>query len=204
MEKTSAEYAANSQAENEREERIVIELGSMESERALHGGERRSQVQPLSSGQMESLAALCDTFLPSIDICNEAVDADYVAFYRTSASMAGTSQRVEELITERMHHPKLFLMRLSLWLLATWIGTFILCGKASLDSHFPYFQRFSKVSQKKREEIMRLWSNSFFPLLRMLFLAMKLLSLLAFFTQVRATQFCYTSLLYLFYHEKKR
>ncbi|KAL6980003.1 long-chain-alcohol oxidase [Sarracenia purpurea var. burkii] len=31
---------------------------------------------------------------------------------------------------------------------------------------------------------MRSWSNSFFPLLRMLFLGLKLLSLLAFFTQV--------------------
>ncbi|KAL6980004.1 long-chain-alcohol oxidase [Sarracenia purpurea var. burkii] len=95
MEETGAEYVAKSQAENEREEHLVIELGSIESERALHGGERRSRARPLSAGQMESLAALCDTFVPSIDVSNHAVDDDSVlTFYRTSASTAGASLRV--------------------------------------------------------------------------------------------------------------
>ncbi|KAL6953273.1 long-chain-alcohol oxidase [Sarracenia purpurea var. burkii] len=142
MEQTRVDYIINSQAENKREERVATELGSIQSERVLDGGGRRSRVRPLSSWEMESIVALCDTFLPSIDVSNHAVDHDSVAtFYRTSASMAGATERVKELITERLQHPGLLLMRFTLWLLATWIGTFFLCGRASLDSHFPYFQR---------------------------------------------------------------
>ncbi|GER30320.1 long-chain-alcohol oxidase [Striga asiatica] len=44
--------------------------------------------------------------------------------------------------------------------------------------------RFSKVSPKKREEILLSWSTSFFFLLRILFAALKIFTLLTFFTQV--------------------
>ncbi|XP_040985755.1 long-chain-alcohol oxidase FAO4A-like [Juglans microcarpa x Juglans regia] len=83
-----------------------------------------------------------------------------------------------------MEHPKKWMIRLALFLLSTWIGTFILCGRASLSSKVPYFQRFSQVSRQKREEIVISWSLSFFYKLRMLFRTMKLLVLYVFFTQV--------------------
>ncbi|GMP95141.1 hypothetical protein CsSME_00044301 [Camellia sinensis var. sinensis] len=166
----------------------VIELGSIDSQRLIDGVGQRTQppLKSLSSAQMESLSALCDTFLPSINVSNgTTIDDDSLAtFYRTSATMAGTQHRVEELIMVKLQHPKLFLMRLTLWFLSTWIGTLILCGRASLSSHFPYFQRFSKVSQQKREEIVHSWSVSFIYLLRMFFLSAKFLILLTFFTQV--------------------
>lgn len=92
--------------------------------------------------------------------------------------------QVGGLISERLKHPKLWMMRLALWFLSTWIGSFILCGRASLSSQFPYFQSFPQMSQQKREEILLSWSLSFFYLLRMLFKTMKLLTLLVFFTQV--------------------
>ena len=88
------------------------------------------------------------------------------------------------MMSERMQHPKLFLARLVLWLLSTWIGTLIVCGRPSLSTHFPYFQWFAKVSPKKREEILMSWSLSYFSLLRMLFISLKFLILLVFFTQV--------------------
>ncbi|XP_057479565.1 LOW QUALITY PROTEIN: long-chain-alcohol oxidase FAO4A [Actinidia eriantha] len=148
-------------------------------------GERKPPVNSLSCGQKECITALCDTFLPSISVANDAnVDESIAMFLGTSASMAGTPQRVEELIEERMQHPKLWLLRLAFWMLSTWLGTFILCGRRSLSSNFPYFQKFSKVSQKKREEIVLSWSVSYFSIMRMLFLGTKFVTLLAFFTQV--------------------
>ncbi|KAM3734457.1 hypothetical protein ACB098_10G015800 [Castanea mollissima] len=144
----------------------------------------REKVNSLSSWEMDSLIALCDTFLPSIDVSNLTINDSVVKFYTTSASMAGTPERVGALISDRLKHPKKWLMRVALWVLSTWIGTLILCGRASLSSQFPYFQRFSQVSPQKREEIVLSLSLSYFYLLRMLSKAMKILTLYAFFTQV--------------------
>uniref|UniRef100_A0A5B7C2C7 long-chain-alcohol oxidase n=1 Tax=Davidia involucrata TaxID=16924 RepID=A0A5B7C2C7_DAVIN len=168
------------------EDDTLIELGSIDSQR-YHTvlAETKLYVNSLSSRQMESLTALCDTFLPPINISNHTIDDDpVVTFYRTSASMAGTPQRLGGLISERLEHPKLPLNRLILWFLSTWIGTFIICGRASLSSRFPYFQRFSQLSLQKRQEIVLSWSLSYFSLLRMLFVGLRLLILLVFFTQV--------------------
>ncbi|CAA0838834.1 Long-chain-alcohol oxidase FAO4A [Striga hermonthica] len=147
---------------------------------------------PFSAGQMEALTALCDTLLPSVDISGDDLRRqdlhapldDVIRFYQTSASMAGTPQLVGEFIGEKVKHPKIYLAKLALFLLSTWLGTFVLCGIKSLSHKFPYFQRFSKVSPKKREEILLSWSTSFFFLLRILFAALKIFTLLTFFTQV--------------------
>ncbi|KAK4557380.1 hypothetical protein RGQ29_007223 [Quercus rubra] len=149
-----------------------------------NGREKGERVNSLSSWEMDSLIALCDTFLPSIDVSNLTSDDSVVKFYTTSASMAGTPERVGALISDRLKHPKKWLMRVALWVLSTWIGTLILCGRASLSTQFPYFQRFSQVSPQKREEIVLSLSFSYFYLLRMLSKAMKILTLYAFFTQV--------------------
>ncbi|XP_052210887.1 long-chain-alcohol oxidase FAO4A-like [Diospyros lotus] len=148
------------------------------------GEGRRTRGSSLSGGQMESLAALCDTFFPAVNISGDTSDDYVAAYYRTSASMAGTPQGVAEMITQRLQHPKLVLFRLAIWLLSTCFGTLILCGRKSLSSHFPYLQRFAKVRAEKREEIVKSWSLSFISHLRMLFFAFKILTLLVFFTQV--------------------
>ena len=88
------------------------------------------------------------------------------------------------MISERLEHPKLWMIRVVLWLLSTWFGTFIICGLASMSSHFPYFQSFPQVSPHKRHEIVLSWSLSYFSLIRMLFRSLKLVTLLVFFTQV--------------------
>lgn len=93
-------------------------------------------------------------------------------------------QQLGGLLSGRMKHPKLYLIRLSLWALSTWIGTLILCGRKSLTPHFPYLKTFSQLSPQTRQDILLSWSRSFFPLLRMLYLGLKILSLLVFFTQV--------------------
>ncbi|KAK6251625.1 hypothetical protein SCA6_005630 [Theobroma cacao] len=144
---------------------------------------RNCYVNSISSREMESLTAICDAFLPSLHV--SAADADAVAtFYQSSASMAATPERVGGLLSERMEHPKKWMIRLALWLLSTWLGTFILCGPRSLSTNFPFFHTFSQLSQQKREEILLSWSLSFFYHLRMLFKSTKLLTLLVFFSQV--------------------
>lgn len=87
-------------------------------------------------------------------------------------------------MSNKLKHPKLWLLRLTLWMLSTCIGTFILCGMRSLRSSFPYMQSFSQLSQQRREDIMRSWSLSYFSLIRMAFNTLKFLILLVFFTQV--------------------
>nr|POF22955.1 long-chain-alcohol oxidase fao4a [Quercus suber] len=58
-----------------------------------NGREKGERVNSLSSWEMDSLIALCDTFLPSIDVSNLTTDDSVVKFYTTSASMAGTPER---------------------------------------------------------------------------------------------------------------
>ncbi|KAK9095714.1 hypothetical protein Scep_027183 [Stephania cephalantha] len=145
----------------------------------------------LSARQMDSLNALCDTIWPSLSPPTHnhhhhhltMLDHSLLTYYTTSASMAATPQRLGGLISQRLQHPALFLLRLALWLLSTWFGTFILCGVLSVSTEFPYLHSFSKVSQKKREKIIRGWSCSSLYLLRMLFQSFKMLVLLVFFTQ---------------------
>ena len=64
-----------------------------------NGREKGERVNSLSSWEMDSLIALCDTFLPSIDASNLTSDDSVVKFYTTSASMAGTPERV------RLYYP---------------------------------------------------------------------------------------------------
>ncbi|KAM7274466.1 hypothetical protein ACFE04_016332 [Oxalis oulophora] len=138
----------------------------------------------LSGREMESLTAICDTFLPSINVDSAKTDESLDRFFRCSASMNGTPQHVGGVICERLRHPKKWLLRATLWMLATRIGCVILCGSACVSTKFPYFHVFSELTQKKREEILHCWSLSYIPLLGMFFRAIKFISFLIFFTQV--------------------
>lgn len=93
------------------------------------------------------------------------------------------------LISEKLKHPSTWLFLLTLWLLSTWFGTFILCGMASLSMKFPFFHSYPDLSPEKRQKILKSWSLSYFRLLRMFFRTIKLLTLLSFFTQVRVLCF---------------
>uniref|UniRef100_A0A6N2K581 long-chain-alcohol oxidase n=1 Tax=Salix viminalis TaxID=40686 RepID=A0A6N2K581_SALVM len=181
--------------EQQEEGSMVIDLGSIDAQRLFVGGENKQSlyVNSLSSREMESLTAICDTLFPSVYGSNmmaaaAAADDGYTnsisSFYRSSASMAGTPQRVGGLFCERVEHPKKWLIRLTLYVLSTWIGTFVLCGLDSMSPSFPFFLRFSQISQTKRERILLSWSTSFFYLLRMLFKSIKLFIPLVFFSQV--------------------
>ncbi|WJX88250.1 Long-chain-alcohol oxidase fao4a, variant 2 [Trifolium repens] len=185
---------------NEAKVHTVVELGGFDTKSLLcdvvdfEESEKQQQQQKkqlplknsLSPRQMKSLVALCDTILPSI-IDNKVVsssDESVNNFYRTSASMAGTPERVANLVSEKLNHPSTKLFTLTLWLLSTWFGTLILCGIASLSTKFPFFLSFPELSSEKRQKIIQSWSTSCLRLLKMLFRTIKLLTLLVFFTQV--------------------
>ncbi|XP_020227340.2 long-chain-alcohol oxidase FAO4A [Cajanus cajan] len=169
----------------------VIELGSITIDThkfLLSGGEREKKLHPLTNSlsprQMKSLSALCDTILPSVDKFVDTSDESVTKFYQTSASMAGTPQRIGGMISEKLKHPLTGLMKLVLWLLSTWFGTFIFCGMACLSTKFPFIHTYPHLPMDKRQEIMRSWSLSYIPHFRMLFRTIKLLTLLIFFTQI--------------------
>ncbi|XP_043695680.1 long-chain-alcohol oxidase FAO4A-like [Telopea speciosissima] len=140
-------------------------------------------VKSLSSNQMETLSSICDTFLPSINLSGNYDDSVHT-FYKTCASMAGTHEHVGVMIAETLKHPLMPVLLLTIWMLSTWFGTFLLCGTASISTRFPYFHKFSDLPQKKREQIFLSWSLSFLHPLRMFFRTLKYLTMLVFFSQV--------------------
>ncbi|KAL8138704.1 hypothetical protein V2J09_004705 [Rumex salicifolius] len=171
----------------EKEESRAIDL----EKQRLFMEKKGNYVNMLSWREMDSLTALCDTFLPSVNPPNDAVriprvvtvDDPTVKFFNTSASMAGTPDYIGGLISQRLRS-HVFLTRLTLFFLSTWIGTLILCGKSSLSSKYPFFHKFSELDHETRQKITISWSSSCIKHLRMLFLGIKSLILLAFFTQV--------------------
>ncbi|KAG1355454.1 Long-chain-alcohol oxidase FAO4A [Cocos nucifera] len=132
---------------------------------------------------MDSLTAISDTLLPSIDLPG-ARNESIRAFYLTSASMIGTPEIVGGYLSGRLRHKLLGLLRLSLWLLSTWYGTFIFCGTRCVSCRFPFIHKFSDIDPKRREQILSSWSSSPIYLYRQLFRGLKFLILLFYFTQV--------------------
>lgn len=58
---------------------------------------KNGQFGSLSFRQMDSLSAICDTFMPSIDansLHQENMDDSFIKFLHTSSSMNGTPQHV--------------------------------------------------------------------------------------------------------------
>ncbi|CAN8231359.1 unnamed protein product [Cochlearia groenlandica] len=158
-----------------------VEIGSLQ-----HNDETKPFYKnSLTAREMESLVAICDTLIPSIDGSRVGhVDDDVAGYYSASASLTGTPDRVARLMCERLHHPKKRILRVALWSLSTWIGSLVLCGRRSFTGEFPYFRRFCRLPEKHREEILVNWSTSYFVLLRMFFKSIKLITTLVFFTQV--------------------
>ncbi|KAJ0970961.1 hypothetical protein J5N97_018920 [Dioscorea zingiberensis] len=166
---------------------------SVDVEAALsfnNGGAKPPPVNKLTAREMDSLTALSDTLLPSIDlsspnnITTTPPNPTLHTFFFSSASMVGTPEIVGRYISGKLQHVMLGVLRLALWLLSTWYGTFFFCGIKSMSSQFPYFHKFSQLDAKRREEIMRSWSLSSVYLFRQLFMVLKLLVMIVYFTQL--------------------
>ncbi|GAB2222373.1 hypothetical protein Drorol1_Dr00013589 [Drosera rotundifolia] len=164
--------------------------------REIKGSSRRrrrlvSYVNKLSSRETQSLAALCDTFLPAVKCPMGACDArdagveydELVRFFNTSAAVTGTPDHIGGLISQRLGH-HVVMSRLALWMLSSSLGTLIMGGRAGFSSQFPYVKKFSRLPLEKRQRILLSWSLSWFWLYRMAYTGTKLLIFLSFFTQL--------------------
>ncbi|KAG6548688.1 hypothetical protein Mapa_009843 [Marchantia paleacea] len=154
-----------------------------------------------SKGQMEALAAICNTFVPSLPLeasglAQNADNAEEIlakskldgisAFYRLDAVEADVPDKVARLFAQRMKDFPLFLIGAGLWLLSTYLGTFLMCGLLCRSSRFPFVHRFPDMSFAKREMVLHNWAHSFIPSLQKIYKLCKGYTLFCFYTKVGA------------------
>lgn len=84
--------------DSEKKEYTILGISSQISPAEDEGRDNKhsyNYARSLSSREMESLIALCDTLIPSIDISKDGVVDDSLdKLYHTSASMIGTPNQV--------------------------------------------------------------------------------------------------------------
>ncbi|KAJ4955942.1 hypothetical protein NE237_012725 [Protea cynaroides] len=175
----------------------VEEPKSRECHPLLRGGRRVDRYSHgLSSSQMESLSAICETFIPSIPSqdplhvgSKEVPSAKTVqSFFNASGSEKPIPDEVAELFVKRGSRQLVGLVRLILWLLSTRLGTLLICGFLCFGSRWPFIHKFSEISLQKRELILINWSKERFLVpLRGVFLIIKVFCFFTFFSQTDET-----------------
>lgn len=77
------------------------------------------------------------------------------------------------------------LIRIVMWLLATRLGTLLLCGSLCFCEKWPFVCNFSAMPLKNREEALKRWSkNKIFTFIRVALASIRILSLYVFFSRV--------------------
>ncbi|XP_022940421.1 long-chain-alcohol oxidase FAO1-like [Cucurbita moschata] len=164
---------------------------------------RRSECHPLlrgtrsnkfthgfSAAEMESITAICDTVLPSLPFdsqgkTNASDIASVEAFYAASGSRSPIPDEVAEMITKIGLIEIVILIRIVMWLLATRLGTLLLCGSLCFSEKWPFVCNFSAMPLKNREEALKRWSkNKIFTFIRVALASIRILSLYIFFSRV--------------------
>ncbi|XP_021753951.1 long-chain-alcohol oxidase FAO4A-like [Chenopodium quinoa] len=168
---------------NKKGEHLVIDLGSIDTQSLLNEGDKRIYTNKLSAREMDALTALCDTIIPAVDPPETATDECVIKFYKTSASITGCPEHIGRLISHRLRH-HVFLLRFFFLMLSTRLGTFVFGGIHSLSPCFPFVFKFSQLPLEKQQRLILSLSNSCFFLYRWAFVGVRLLILLAFYTQV--------------------
>nr|XP_010920358.1 long-chain-alcohol oxidase FAO2 [Elaeis guineensis] len=160
----------------------------------LRGGRRREKgdySHGFSPSQIQSLAAMCEAFVPSLPMEEFHVTSgkedpptkSLQAFYRASGSEFPMPDEVAELMVKRGLKEALLLVKLVLWLLATKLGTLVLCRSLSLCGRFPFINKFSDMPIEKREEAFKRWNKeNFFTPLRLVFVMVKVFCLYIFYS----------------------
>ncbi|KAJ4969182.1 hypothetical protein NE237_015883 [Protea cynaroides] len=166
---------------------------SRECHPLLRGGRRiESYSHGFSSYQMESLSAICETFIPSIPLedtihvgSKEVPSSKAVqAFFNASASQKPIPDEVAEIIVKRAPPEPVGLVRIILWLLSTRLGTLLLCGTLCLGWEWPFIHKFSEMSLQKRELVLKNWSTARFLVpLRGVFQLIKAFCFFTFFSR---------------------
>ncbi|CAI0434535.1 unnamed protein product [Linum tenue] len=169
----------------------------------LRGGRKKmtsssSYSHGLSSGQIQSLSALCEAFIPPLpppdqkNIINQEIPVErqqeaLASFYGASGSQSPIPDEVAELIVRRGLPEAVLVVKLVLKLLSSRLGTLLLCGFCSLDWKWPFMLSFSEIPLERREQILQKWrgeKRKMLTPLRVVFAVIKIFSLFVFFTRI--------------------
>ncbi|KAK1379767.1 Long-chain-alcohol oxidase [Heracleum sosnowskyi] len=145
----------------------------------------------LSSSEIETLASICDVFLPSIPKDSvtfkgngDQTDEHIQSFLQASGSENYVPEEVAEIITKGVFFEAVLVVRLVLILLSSRLGTFLLCGFLCLGNKWPYLNTFSSIPLEKREQVVQNWyKNWFLTPIRLGFIFIKFLCVWVFFSQ---------------------
>ncbi|XP_059447719.1 long-chain-alcohol oxidase FAO1-like [Corylus avellana] len=158
----------------------------------LRGGRRGESKysHTFTAAEMQSLGSICETILPSLP-SNSLEGEEYQpsnvlqSFCKASGSQTPIPDQVAELLVKRALKESLILTRVVLWLLATRLGTLLLCGSLCFCEEWPFIQSFSRIPLEKREQVLQKWSRSrYLTPVRCAFVYIKILCLFVFFSQV--------------------
>ncbi|KAL7598027.1 hypothetical protein Lser_V15G27078 [Lactuca serriola] len=153
----------------------------------LRGGRRSNEKYShgFSSSQIQSLAAICEAFIPPIvPPPNPSPNQSVCSFYSATGSQPPVPQETAEKMMKRYPPEAVFLVKLILMLLSTKLGTLLVCGSICFDTKWPFIHSFHDLNLNKREKILQKWSNtytSYIPL-RLVFLVLKLMVFYIFFS----------------------
>ncbi|CAK7349311.1 unnamed protein product [Dovyalis caffra] len=159
----------------------------------LRGGKRVSNdaySHGFSSGQIESLAAMCETIIPplSVPAFSEEIPVEkhqaIQSFYKASGSHSPLPDEVANFIVKRGVADAVFVVRLVLKFLSYRLSTLLLCGFMCLDWKWPFIHKFSEISLERRQQILMNWSRqTYLTPLRIVFVMIKLFCLYNFFSR---------------------
>ncbi|XP_059632327.1 long-chain-alcohol oxidase FAO1 [Cornus florida] len=166
----------------------------------LRGGRRQSKYDHgFSRSDMETLASICEVFLPSLPLNNNnnnsleltapgkdcQTNNPIPSFLKASASQYPIPDEVATRIAKRGFLEAVILVRVVLRVLSTRLGTLLLCGSLCFTDKWPFLNNFSHISLDKREQIIqRCFRNWLLMPIRLGFVLLKLVCLLVFFSQV--------------------
>lgn len=133
-----------------------------------------------SAAEMSSLTALCNAFFPSLPLEASGLlldgsefSKDVEEFYRASLPDGWSTFEVAETMRNLFKPEVLNILRKVLWLLSTYLGTFLLAGRHSLSTEFPFVLRFGDLAVEKRERVLLDWSTSSLSFFRLIFKVFK-------------------------------
>ncbi|XP_078427840.1 long-chain-alcohol oxidase FAO1-like [Wolffia australiana] len=158
--------------------------GREESHPLLRGGTKEGEgpSHVFSKSQVNVLAAICEVLIPSPRL-EELPPKNLQAYYELCGRDTPLPDEVAELLGKNLPEA-VTLMRVALWALSTRLGTLLLCGSICFSRRFPFVSRFPELPPKKREKVLQSWSReTFFRPLRIVFLLVKILAMINFFSR---------------------
>ncbi|KAL1325366.1 hypothetical protein HN51_035434 [Arachis hypogaea] len=140
--------------------------------------------------EMESLASICEVVIPPLpplkDEEDELNNKDVTkSFSNISASQHPYPHEVAEILVKRGLIEAVILIRVILWVLATRLGTLLLCGSLCVGGKWPFINNFSNMPLEKREKVVQKWlKHRFLTPIRLAFAYIKVLCVYCFFSSV--------------------